>query len=119
MSFTDKWYKFFVLIIRLIDGTLYALGYLLFHISKFLDILWCVWCGEAFEDALTTRENTMFGTFTTISEATGKEEKDGYLTPFGKKFSRVLSSAFGQVQHCLDSLEVGILKKKLESKYYK
>jgi hypothetical protein len=72
-----------------------------------------------FEDLVTTREDTLFGTFITISEATGKEEKEGFLTPFGKWFSKLLNKVFGEKKHCLDSLELGLKRKELESKYFK
>ena len=73
---------------------------------------------KCFEDLVTIREKTLFGSFVTISEATGREEKDGFLTPFGEWFTKLLNKVFGQTKHCLDTLELGIKRKELESKYY-
>lgn len=121
MSFKIKWNRWFWLLVRFVDGTFYAFGYLLFCIAKFLDILWNVWAGEAFEDAITTRENTEFGTIITISEATGKEETEfpKRITKTGRFFSKCLNIMFGQEQHAKDAYELGGKRKELESKYYK
>jgi hypothetical protein len=118
MSFKERNFKVFFYLFRLVNGLLFSFGYLLFHIAKSFDLLWCVCAGELFEDLVTIRENTLFGTFITISEATGKEEKEGFLTPFGKWFSNLLNKVFGQIKHCLDAYELGLKKIELETNYY-
>ncbi len=119
LSFKTKRWEWFKLIIRFIDGIFYALGYLLFHTAKFLDILWNTMAGEMFEDIVTTREDTLFGVRgITISESVGKEEVSGFLVETGKKFTKGLNKIFGQSQHAADAYHLGLLRKELESKYY-
>lgn len=106
-------------LIRFIDGIFFTIGYILFHLAKGLDLLWNVVAGEMFEDLITRKENTLFGTRDiTISEATGKEQHFENLTRFGQWFSRQLNRLFKQKQHCLDAYYLGVKRKELESNYY-
>jgi len=74
-----------------------VLKYTKLHLAITNDLLANVAGGEMIEDCVTTREDTWFGKGThTISAATGKEEKEGFLIPFGKKFTFMLSKVLGQ-----------------------
>ena len=120
MSVTfKKWSALFKLTWRILDGAFCAFGYMIFHFCIGLDMLWNVF-GEIFEDIITAKEDTDFGEKNiTVSSSTGHLEMDGNLNKAGKIFSRLLSKAFMQKSHALDSWELRNAELKLKSKYFK
>lgn len=83
------------------------------HTAIALDLFGNVAGGEMIEDCVTTREDTLYGKGNwTVSAATGKEEQEGFLVPFGKKFTFMLSKVLGQ-GHSVDAYlsEISEIKK--------
>ena len=119
MSITmKKWYAFFQLWWKIIDGTLHAIGYIIFHFCVGIDMTWCVF-GEIFEDMVTAKEDTDFGQKgITVSSAIGHLEIDNKLNRFGKFFSQFLNKVFMQKRHAADSWELMKAEEKLRENYY-
>jgi hypothetical protein len=113
-----KFLLLFILTWRIIDGLCAAIGYILFHFSVGLDMIWNV-CGEIFEDIFTCREDSYFGEKNiTVSSSIGHLEKTNSLYKAGKRFSKLLNLVFKQKQHALDSWELHVKITELKSKYF-
>lgn len=77
--------------------------YFLLHIAISIDLFGNVICGEAIEDIITTKEDTLYGDGEiTISTATGKLEEENHLNKTGVKFSKFLSRVLDK-DHCVNS----------------
>tara|TARA_R110002012_G_scaffold62694_1_gene164817 strand:+ start:296 stop:763 length:468 start_codon:yes stop_codon:yes gene_type:complete len=110
---------FFKLIIRQLDGTFAAFGYLMYHFAVALDMLWNV-NGELIEDLTTKAESSWFGKKnTTVSTATGREESFKRQKKLGKKFNIFLNWLFSEHSHATDSYKLHKKTQELKSKYFK
>ena len=104
MSITlKKWYAFFELMWRNIDGTAAALAHMLVEIAIGLDMMWNV-NGEVIEDSITAKEDTDFSKAgITVSASVGHLEKDRKLNKAGKWLSRALNKFFNSEDKGEDS----------------
>ena len=120
MTFTlKKWYMFFVLMWRNIDGTFAAIGHIAGEIGYGLDLLSNV-NGEIYEDVLTTEENTNFGKKNiSVSSSTGKLEYEFKIMKGREWFSKMLNWAFRQKQHAIDSYLFDKAKADIRKGYFK
>lgn len=74
-----------------------CIKYLLIEIAISLDLFGNISCGEAIEDCVTAKEDTLYGRGDiTISAATGELEMNGNLNTFGWKFTSTLSKVLGE-----------------------
>lgn len=113
--------KFWTGVIHFIKYWLKVL-YQIWNVIKFIfiqlaigiDLLGNVTTGEAIEDLVTTKEDTMYGNGeVTISTATGELEYFGNLNKLGVNFSKFLSKVLDP-NHCIESYKRYIHNKKFE-----
>jgi hypothetical protein len=111
MSLLRFWWK-------VIDGTLAAVGHILYSIGIGLDMSWNVQ-GEFLEDTITAKEDTTFGDKSvTVSASVGKLEMDHDLNKWGRMSTRILNVVFWQKRHAIDSWLFEKAKKELRGKYF-
>ncbi len=121
LSITLKdWKAFFRFWWNLIDGIFAMFGHMLYHVGYGQDIGWNV-NGEMLEDAITSKEDTMFGKKNIpVSASIGKLELENKLTTlFGRGLSKLLNIVFNQKQHAIDSWLFHKAKNELREKYFK
>ena len=109
---------FFKFWVRLVDGIMASLGYMFYEIGYTLDMMWNV-NGELLEDMITHKEDTTFSDKNiSVSASVGKLETEGDLNKYGLFCSKVLSFAFNQKQHALDTWAYTKAKKELKGRYF-
>jgi hypothetical protein len=112
---------FFIIVIRLIDGTLATIGnFLRDGFAVHYDEMGNVW-GEWIEDAVTPVEETMFGEKNiTISQSLGHLEHEKLpILKRGKTLSKVLNVAFREKCHAIGSWKKWLAYKKIEEQNLK
>ncbi len=79
--------------------------YAAYHLAMINDYQWNVFVGEAIEDVVAKKEDTLYGKGgVSVSQATGKEELEGNMTKFGKsKFVPLLNWFFKEPNHSIDA----------------
>lgn len=111
MFFAWFWWK-------VIDGTLAAIGYMLYNIAIAEDMMWNVQ-GEFLEDTITAEEGTNFGMKnSTVSSSVGELELNGKLNKWGLFSTKVLNKVFNQKRHAIDSWLFEQARKELRDKYF-
>jgi len=87
-------------LLKIIDGVLCAIAYIIYSIAIALDMIWNVF-GELFEDLITHKEETYFGEKDiTVSASIGQIKTNNHLNKFGKFKERVLNFFFNEKDHC-------------------
>lgn len=113
------WKAFFMFWWKIIDGTAFAIGDLLYNAGYFLDQMWNV-TGELIEDTVTHEENSHFSEKEiTVSASLGHLKQEGKLNKFGLFIDKLLNIAFMQHNHTIGAWLFFHEKKRIKEELFK